>query len=206
MAPVGFVKGGTTSAREDERVAMVHADAERRRNIEAARFQKAKAHSPRNLKSLQETGESANISQLQLGGRSSHASVVLGLKHPKDGQVLDWITCELSLQGNPTDPDAEMLLIVCCPRCVTTMGRHPEESQLTIRQSNRMFHVDQRTRANRKPNEVLGFCAGDTWVNPQDPTEVYTIAGMVTTEGWCRCPHLGCTWKFRIDDSVVYTE
>lgn len=204
MAPVGFVKGGTPTLGEDMRVAKLHADTERRRAIEDARFREAREHAPENLKQLKETGTSARINQLSLGGRNTHASVVLGLKHPKDGQVMDWITCELSAQGE--GPDAELVLIVCCPRCILSRGQHPQDSQLTIRQSNRMFHLDQRTRTERKPNSILGFCAGDTWINPQDPNEVYTIAGMITTDDWIRCPNLGCTWTFKIDDSIVYTK
>lgn len=201
---MGFVKGGTTSSREDARVAALHADSERRRAMEDARFREARAHSPSDLKQLGQTGISANISQMSLGGRSSHAMVVLGLKHPKDNQILDWITCEITTQGQ--GEDAELALIVCCPRCIFKLGRHPEEAQLTIRQSNRMFWLDQSPRSERKPNASLGFCAGDTWVNPADPNEVLTIAGMVTTKDWLTCPNLGCGWRFKIDDSVVHTD
>lgn len=198
---MGFVKGGTTSVREDQRAAMLHADSEKRRAKEDSRFQMARAHRPDDLRQLKDTGISAKMSQLSLGGRSSHAMVVLGLKHPRDNQILDWMTCEVSLQG-----DDDLALIVCCPRCVFTHGRHPEECQLTIRRSNRMFWLDQRKRDERQPNSALGFCAGDTWVNPSEPSEVLTIAGMVTTKDWLRCPNLGCSWRFKIDDSVVHTE
>lgn len=171
--------------------------------MEDARFSEARAHSWKDRKQLKETGVSAKISQMSLGGRKSHAQVVLGLKHPKDGQVLDWITCEITTQG---EGDAqELALIVCCPRCTLRLRRPSDESQMTIRQSNRMFWLDQRTRSERSPNPILGFCAGDTWVNPAAPEEVYTIAGMVTTQDWIKCPHL-CGWKFKIDDSVVYSE
>lgn len=189
--------------REDMRVAQLHADAEQRRALEDRRFREAREHSSTNLKQLKKTGTSARINELSLGGRRTHASVVLGLKHPKDGQILDWIACELSTQGE--GDEAELVLIVCCPRCIFSRGRHPEESQLTIRQSNRMFHLDQRTRSERKPNTLLGFCAGDAWINPKDPNEVYTVAGMITTDDWIKCSHLGCTWEFKIDDSVVHT-
>lgn len=197
---MGFVKGGTTSLREDQRVAKAFADAEQRRASEDARFREAREHSPFDLKQLNETKTSARMNQMTLGGSDSHAQVVLGIKHKKDGQILDWIQCEILVQGE------ELALIVCCPRCVYTKGRPAGESQMTIRQSNRMFELDRRTRQERKPNPLLGFCAGDVWVNPNDPNEVYTIAGMVTTQDWITCPHLGCGWRYKIDDSVVYVE
>lgn len=203
VAPMGFVKGGTTSAREDERVAALHADTHRRRAMEDSRFRAARAHAPHDLKQLRNTGISARMNQMSLGGADSHAMVVLGLKHKKDNQILDWITCEISVQG--AEADAELLLIICCPQCVFRHGRHPQDSQLTIRQSNRKFYLDQRTRNERQPNAKLGFCAGEPWVNPSDPDEVITVAGMVTTEDWIKCPNLGCSWEFKIDDSVVHT-
>lgn len=197
---MGFVKGGTTSSREDERVAVAHAEAEARRAKEDERFDAARRHSPFDLKQLCETGDSVLITERSIGGSDSHAQVILGLKHKKDTQILEFIQCEVSQQGD------ELLLIVCCARCTLTLGRHAEDAQMTIRQSNRMWDLDQRTREQRKPNPVLGFCAGDVWVNPKNHNEVYTVAGMVTTHGWITCPQLGCGWRFRIDDSVVYSE
>lgn len=188
---------------EDRRVAMHHADVERRRAVEDEKRKAAEDHSLFDLKQLRETKTWAKQKSLSLGGRSSHAQVVLGIKHKKDDQILDWITCELSAQG--PGEEAELVLIVCCPVCVAN-GTHPEEAQLTIRQSNRMFHLDQRTRSERRPNPVLGFCAGDVWVNPATPSEVYTIAGMITTNDWIRCPNLGCHWHFKIGDSIIYSK
>ena len=197
---MGFVKGGTTSLREDMRVAQAHAEAETRRAAEDARFREAREHSPFDLAQLDRTQTSAKITEMNLGGAGAHAQVVLGLKHKKDAKILEWIQCEVVSQGD------ELVLIVCCPRCTLTKGRPAGESQMNIRQSNRMWELDQRTRENRAPNPLLGYCAGDPWVNPVDRNEVYTIAGMVTTHGWITCPHLGCGWRFRIDDSVVFTE
>lgn len=201
MAPMGFVKGGTTSSREDARAAAAHADAERRRAAEDSRFRAAREHSPFDLKQLNDTKTSAKLRQIDLGSSGSHAQVVLGLKHKKDNLIQDWIQCEISPQG-----DNDLALIVCCPRCTLRLGRHAAEAQMTIRQSNRMFWFDQRTRSERAPNALLGYCAGDVWVNPADPNEVYTVAGMVTTQDWITCPQLGCGWRFRIDDSVVHSE
>lgn len=197
---MGFVKGGTTSAREDARVAAAHADAEQRRAAEDERFRQARAYDPFDLQQLDRTKTSARITQHSLGGSDTHAQVILGLRHKKDHQILTWIQCEVSVQGD------ELVLIVCCPKCTLQLGRRSEDAQMTIRQSNRKWDLDQRTRENRKPNPLLGFCAGDVWVNPKDPNEVYTVAGMVTTHDWITCPQLGCGWRFRIDDSVVRSE
>ena len=194
-----WVKGGTTSATHDTQVAKAHAEAEARRAQEDAKFRAANQYP---AQSAGRTGVASRVSQTKLIGE---ARIVLGLKHPKDGRVQDWMTCELSHQGRPDDIDHELMLNMCCPRCSRKFNRHPEDTQMKIHQRNRMFHLDTRTKDQRTPNSILGFCAGDTWVNPEDVNEVFVIAGMITTDDWIKCPGLGCDWQFKIDDSVVYT-
>jgi hypothetical protein len=133
----------------------------------------------------------------RLGGQSSHASIVLALKHPKDDVFLDWITCELIQQGEDHDPNMELVLNLCCPRCILTEGRPTGESQIKIHQSNRMFYF---TRRPPKWNKT-----GHIWVNPKDPNEVVTLAGTIDMPEWASCGGLGCQWRFTIEDSVVHT-
>lgn len=185
-----FVKNGSTSARHDAWLAKKLADAKKRRADEDKRFAVA-AQNP----------QEAKVRQHKLGGRKEHPVAVLGLRHPKDHTIQDWMVCEVT-QG--TGEDVDLMLMMQCPRCIMTHGRPPEETIMHIRQSNRMWHLDRRTQKERPLNPIMHLCAGELWVNPEDKSEVYVVAGTVTTEDWCHCPL--CDWTFKIDDSVVYTK
>jgi len=129
-----------------------------------------------------------------LGGQRTHASIVLAMKHPKDNQILDWMVCEFSEQGK----DGDLLLVMCCPRCVFQLGRPMGEAQFHIQEANRKFYF---TPAPPKWNREFGHI----WRNPKDPNEVVTIAGTIDMPEWGHCPHLGCRWRFTIEDSILYT-
>lgn len=195
-----WVKGGTTSARHDEQIARQRADAEHRRAQEDKRRVMARENPLDDVQRVIKTGNAIRQREMNLGG-AGYAQVVLGVKHPKDSTISHWQVCEVMNEMGST----EMMLVLCCMRCLVTLGRTMSEAQTTIRASHRAFSLDQRTREQRKPNPVLGICAGELWVNPDDPTEVVTVAGMITTHGWQKCDALGCGWEFMIDDSVVYT-
>jgi hypothetical protein len=196
-----WVKGGTTSLGYDLAQAEQDADAERRRAIQAAQFRSAKtgelpaALSPDGRAIDANSRAMARVSSLQLGGRKTHACVVLGLRHPKDNSILDWITCELSTEIDEYGKEV-LILHMCCPRCIYSRNTHPQNAQIRIHQNNRMFYLDSRT-------EEQGGKAGMLWANPADPNEVITLAGTITTNDWITCPNLGCGWKFKIDDSIV---
>lgn len=177
--------GGTSTTAQDNQDAARRADTEERRKQEEAKF-----------KIVRERPHEAHMHSMALGGKDTHAAIVLELKHPKDNTIQDWITCELSQQPLADGTGMELLLILACPRCIITHGRPTDESQLTIRESNRKFYLDSRPRDQ-------GGKAGELWVNPKDPNEVVTLAGTVTTEDWITCP--ACNWKFKIDASVVHT-
>lgn len=186
-----FVKNGSTSGRHDKWMAKKLADAKKRREEEDAKFSIA-AKKPKEAK----------IHQQKLGGRKNHPVAVLGLRHPKDHSIQDWMICEIT-QHNKSEK-VDLMLMMQCPRCIMTHHRPPEETIMHIRQSNRMWNLDTRTKSERKPNPIMHMCAGELWVNPEDKTEVCVIAGMVTTNDWCHCPL--CDWTFKIDDSVVYSK
>jgi hypothetical protein len=188
-----FVKNGSTSARHDNWLAKKLADAKARRAEEDKKFALA-AKSPKEAK----------IRQQKLGGQKDHPVAVLGLRHPKDHSINDWMVCEITQQARPDDSGVDLLLMMQCPRCIHTYHRPPEETIMHIRQSNRNWHLDRRTEKERKKNPIMHICAGSLWVNPEERTEVYLIAGMVTTDDWCHCPL--CDWTFKIDDSVVHTK
>lgn len=187
-----WVKNGSTSGKHDKWMQQKLADANKRRAEEDAKFRIA-----------QQNPNEARIRQQKLGGRKNHPVAVLGLKHPKDNTVMDWMICEITEQST-AEGKLDLMLMMQCPRCILTYGRPPEETIMHVRQSNRMWHLDRRTKSERNLNPTLRSCAGELFVNPEDNSEVVVVAGMVTTDDWCHCPL--CDWTFRIDDSVVYTK
>ena len=182
-APIAmWVKGGTTTLRWDLDQKKKVADADERRAVQAAKARTVAAN----------PGE-ARMHSMKLGGRQTSAMVVLGLKHPKDNLIMDWLTCELSAQPSDTPGQPpELILQMICIRCVQR-GVQSGEAQMMIRQSNRKFYLDEKRK-------------GELWVNPVDRNEILTLAGTVTTDDWIKCPGLGCNWEFKIADSVVYTK
>ena len=180
-SPLAFVKGGTTSTEYDRQVAVQRADTERRRNYQDAQMRVAKAN-PQDVR----------MRTRLLGGQSQYPTIVLAVKHPKDNEILDWMTCEI------IDQEGELVLIVVCLRCVFTLGRPMGEAQIQIKQSNRKFYYEPQPPKWAKGARV--------WVNPKDPNEVITLAGTVTMPEWGHCGNLGCGWTFTIDDSVIYTK
>jgi hypothetical protein len=190
-----WVKGGTTRLSYDLQLKRDYADAEARRDAEAARHASV-ANDPVH----------GRVYSRRLLNKNEHASVVLGLVHPKDKRILDWIECELIDHHGPGAGADEFILQLCCPQCVWKRGQHLQNAQIKIHQTHRMFYIDQRTRKERQPNKLLNFCAGDIWQNPEQPEQFIHIAAMITTNEWISCGGYGCTWRFKIDDSVVHSE
>lgn len=192
-----WVKGGTLSSAYDKQIQREDAEAEERRRQQDAQMQSASSGLlPKHLQDEQlapgDVKGVSRMSSMRLGGRNAAASIVLGLKHPKDNEILDWMVCELNSEPKDDGSGVELMLVMCCPRCVKTLNRHPQRAQFHIRQSNRAFWIDTAK-------------AGEMWVNPEDPNEIHTLAGTVTTQDWIKCPNVGCNWEFKIDDSIVYT-
>jgi hypothetical protein len=184
-APQALVRGGTTTTASDKAL-MAQREDTRRRRAAQDQMRMIKRADP----------ESTVLKTHRLGGQSSHASIVLALKHPKDTTIMDWMVCELSQQG--TETGVELVLIMCCPRCVFTLGRPAGEAQLHITQTNRQFFF---TPKPPKWNQE----GGHIWRNPKDPNEVVTIAGTIDLPEWAYCPQQGCRWRFTIEDSVIHT-
>ncbi len=195
-----WVRGGgaTTSGKHDRWMTARQVDAESRRNEEAKKFKLAR-----------DNPNQAKMRQKKMGGRKEHPCAVLGIKHPKDGTMEDWMICEIVDESPEPAPGEEaapsdLLLIMQCPRCIRKYHRPPDDTIMHIRQSHRMWHLDQRTKSERKPNPLLNYCAGDVFIAPDESKEAVVVAGMITTDDWCKCPL--CAWTFKISDSVVYTK
>lgn len=201
-APMAFVHGGTTTTAWDNEMARRSLDADRRRAEQDARAAKARASAQ-----AQDPTEVARLSSLKLGGQQNHPVVVLELRAP-DNSVQDWAVCELNFMGGaitgpnpiPGQPapaaaeDGEFSLIVPCPRCILTRGKHPQWSQMTIRSTNKRIYF--------RPGVVPKWMGSvkPLWIDPTDG-QPYQVAGTVDIDEVCKCDAEGCGFRFKIDDS-----
>lgn len=167
-----FVRGGTISSAAEYQLQAKRADAMKRRDAEDARHAAARANP-----------SEARIVTADLGSKKNYAAIVLEIRN-SDNVAEEFITCELNAgRDDPT----ELVLVMCCPRCALRVGM--SEAQFHFSNKHRKFELDQRR-------------AGELWVNPKDPREFVTIAGVIQLTEAVSCP-LGCGWRFKIDNSVV---
>lgn len=174
-----FVRGGTLSSRAEYELAAKRADADTRRNAEAARHRIAR-----------EDPLNARMRVADLGSKQNHAWVVLEFRN-SDNRAEEFMTCELTA-GRLDDPKydpTELTLMMCCVRCMHKVGM--SEANFKFSNKHKRFDLDQRR-------------AGEIWVNPLDPNEIVTLAGTIFLHEVVTCP-LNCGWRFKIDNSVVKT-
>jgi hypothetical protein len=115
-----------------------------------------------------------------------NAWVILEIKR-RDGSVWDWMKCELMTQPKD-DGDVELAFQCRCPECDLIHGRGGTHIDMTIKQSNRMFWLDEKLK-------------GQVWANPNDPRDVVVLAGTITMQDKLICPVCSAAW--RIDNSVM---
>lgn len=148
---------------------------------EYAESERRRAEQDRKRAFAQANPTSSHIFNKSLGGVGTHAAIVIKLMH-KDKSTLSFMTCELSADGD----NGELALIVVCPSCLFRHGRRMGDCQMTIRSTNRAFSLDQ-------------FGQGELWVNPENRSEVVTLAGTIETHGPVKCPV--CHFKFELEKS-----
>lgn len=181
--PYGFVRGGTLTTAYENELRKQKAEAEARRDIDARRRE-----------FVANSGGEAKLHSLKTG---SDASVVLVVKHPKDSTILDYITCEILVGDHQlADGTQELILNMACPKCYATRGI---SDNFKIHQSNRRFEFE----AGKIPRALEREVVGGLWVNPVSRKEAVTIAGTINLYDKTRCPNLGCTYEFVIEDSVL---
>ncbi len=169
-----FVRGGMVTSAHEKMLYEKKVDANKRRAEEDAR------------RKITTVDPNARISTTKLGGTQDHAVIVLEIRN-SDGKAEEFIVCELT--ADIADESGEgLILIVCCPFCAVRFGS--DEAQMTIRSRHRHFELDTRRQ-------------GELWVNPNNPSEFYTLAGTIHLTEAVTCPGLGCGKKFRIDASVL---
>lgn len=85
-------------------------------------------------------------------------------------------------------------LVLICPRCVYERGLPQTMAQINIHQANRKWHLD-----TKEQGQV--FVDYDRDNNPVP----ITLAGQVECAERCRCPNVGCDYKFRISAGAQAT-
>lgn len=169
-----FVKGGTLTARYENDLKQKRRDAEERRKTEADRHRTA----------AQNPGQ-ARQHTADLGSQKNHAAIVLEFRN-SDGKAEEFMMCELNA-GRGDDP-TELILVMCCPSCAKRVGS--DEAQFHFSNKHKRFDLDTRRQ-------------GELWVNPTNPREFVTLAGTIHLTEAVSCPGVGCSWRFKIDNSVI---
>ena len=169
-----FVKGGTTTQKWDEEKKRFYAETDRRQAHQDG--QRAAVASAAGRPDT----KSALLS-LQLTG-AGNPKVCLTYK-ARDHALERQAICEVAVLSA-----TEMILVIVCPQCLQRTQRQAD-SQLVIKNQHREFWLDG-TRAA-------------LWVDPASGM-THRLAGTITTRDLLSCNALGCTWKFRIEDSMLY--
>jgi len=182
LAPVGIVKGGTTSSRYDAEMQKSEQEAQRRRIVQDAMY--AKADAPRQL------GESVRFGSRRLINETTPRLVLSYMN--KDNTVRQQAVSELatsSIPGRPEEIETNFTLV--CPRCVAR-GVPQGQAQMHIRDSHRKFFLDERKRGVVTVEYAWGT------------RQAVLIAGTVTCQDIIRCSNHNCDFACRIDDSRIY--
>jgi len=182
-----WVKGGSTTSAHDLAEQKIKADAASRRQQQDAMYGLS-----------QKRPAEARMSSMKLGGLSSHPSIVLWIKNPKEMDPKDFMLCELSSQPGDSPGAVELVLMMQCPRCVMKRGRRADDAIFHVRSTNRKFWFEERA-----PKWLEQRWQGRLWINPENPGETCMVAGTINMTEQAHCP--GCDWVFVIDDSVVRT-
>jgi len=173
-----FVKGGTTSTRHDE---------EKKRQY--ARSDEARRHQDKQKSAVAASSGHPGIASALVSHSLQSAAnpqVVLTYK-AKDHALEQDAICNIVLHPND-EGDLGMILVLVCPECLRRTGRQ-DDSQVMIKDWHRQFWLDNTRKG--------------VWQNHVDGS-IVKIAGTVTTRDICSCTALGCSWRFRIEDSELF--
>lgn len=187
LAPLGLVKGGSTSSRFDRTVQREEHRAERARNAERSRRAVA-------AQGLQQTPQGlvhSTMAEHTSMGRETPRIVLTFLK--RDRSIRQQCVCEVLATVGP-DGDPRLSLTMVCPRCVAR-GIPQGQAQLIIRDDHRKFWIDDKRKGQIE--EVI---------SPGEPTEYIVICGTITAQDRIRCSHHNCDFVCKIDGSNVYED
>lgn len=181
-----FVKGGTTTTHWDnEQKALAAQSEELRAHQDAQRAEVVRAR--------REGGAIASLLSMQLASQGN-PKVLIEYVYRDSALNRECIGELAQLPDSERPGENDLALILVCPYCLKRTGRQ-DQSQLMIRHSVRPFDVRWSTELDYPQDKRH-------WVNPLDGS-FHNIAGLVTTRDRVKCDALGCSFRFRIDDSQL---
>lgn len=181
-----WVRGGTTTQKWDEEQKQLDAQSDYLRDHQDKQYQAvadAETHG----------GAIAGMFSQQLLHRGN-PKVVIEYCYRDSALNRDCLAELYTLPSESNPGEIVLGLVIVCPRCLQRTGRQ-DKSQLNIRTDIREFYLRSSTDPDYPEDKRI-------WVNPMDG-QPHQIAGTITTRDAIKCPALGCTWKFRIDDSKL---
>lgn len=180
-----FVRFGTTSSQHDKFVAEQEADAERRRDEDAREKRLAREHGI----VRGNPGDVASRYSFQFTDHPEIAKAAVPLTYlTRTGRETTHVgRGDITMPQDPAFPN-ELALIVHCPRCHDDMGLPAGQAIITIRQSNRPWHLDKRG---------AGELIVDQWGS-------FRSAGTVRDGERFTCGR--CSWRARVDDNKVWPD
>lgn len=170
-----WVQGGTSTTKSDNYFERMFQESERRRNIHDK--EKSLSRIP-----TQEGGAKLFTHKLTDNPEVPKAYVLL--KYLNRNKGYDGFECLADLIVGPGDDPNELMLVLVCLGCAKR-GRHHDQIQIQLRQSNRMFHF------------VPG--KGAPMVRFED--NMYYSAGVIVESERFTCPN--CAWSARIENNCV---
>lgn len=184
-APMGFVKGGTSTTASENLYEARYQEAEARRD--AADAEKRIASTP-----IEQGGGQMHVSQMTQHPEIPKAYIPLVYVDGRGQPVViggqeTICQADLIIGMDPARP-MELTLIIICPRCQQRGHKHLQDCQLTIRQSNKHFEF----RAGMGPPTFV--MDGKT----------YKSAGMIVESEPFTCSD--CDWRARIDHNRVWPD
>jgi hypothetical protein len=179
-APTGFVKGGTSTSKNDEVAARLWHDAERRRDIAAAEQELA-------CVPIEQGGAKLFTNKLTPNAAVPKAYVLLRYVNRYGQPMAPWECCADVLIEDFARPN-DLTLQIVCPRCIVR-GRHGDQCQIALRPQNKRWYL----RPGAGPQTFLfddGF-----------GTKTYKSAGVVLESERFQCAD--CTYEAVIANNEI---
>ncbi|MBW2672214.1 MAG: hypothetical protein JRD89_02210 [Deltaproteobacteria bacterium] len=179
-----LVRYGTTTSKHDQAVAEQLAESRRRRAEDDAEKRIANEHGI-------QRGDPSSVAtrysnQFTDNPEIARAYVPLTYVTRSGREVTHRGVGDIIMVQDPAFEN-ELALILFCPSCIEKAGLPPDQSLVTVRQSNRNWYLDRRTAG-----ELSVFEDGTT----------FRTAGVIMESELFTCAR--CSWRARIDHNKVW--
>jgi hypothetical protein len=193
-APLGLVKGGTTSAAYDEMLKASEWDANRRRATADRQAQIAQRGARQ--------GEAARLGSTSFL-RGAPRAVFFYLN--RDGTIRQECVSEITMIEGNEPGKLDLMFTIVCPRCLER-GVPQGHSQCQVRSSHRRFHIREDPHTIKMGTErvLLGKGQVVKLSTPDGQPWPVIVCGSITCDDVIRCDNYNCDWAVRIDESRVY--